>query len=400
MQVQDQTQCSFEVTSDSILDSIYESVSDGTSNRPPSSSISPQIPRLPLTVMEKPDYEKYYVPMFVSIGPYHFGEPKLQFVEDYSELNSNEIGLVRRDLFLLENQIPFKVLKEVLRFRSIDLLKFIKRFNGFINLSSFVIRKRPKRKWLDNLIEIFSTSEGVGDEDDEEPSHLLGALHGKHSRIVKASRRTSGPFRFKGHNFRNVTELVDVGISFKPIKDTLSMAHIEYVKGWWGFSATVKLPPIAVSKLTRPMLLNMIAYECYCSIDDIPWVSCYVQLLATLIDHPEDVKVLRKAWVLDNYLASDQEVVKLFDEIGSDLARGSSLYLEAMYNIQRHYESRRNTLLSQLKNEYFKSPWAIFALIGALIVLFLTGVQTYFTVWNPKSTCDDLCMFLKMNHHL
>ncbi|KAM0046832.1 hypothetical protein Hdeb2414_s0009g00321201 [Helianthus debilis subsp. tardiflorus] len=127
------------------------------------------------------------------------------------------------------------------------------------------------------------------------------------------------------------------------------------------------------------MLLNMIVYGCYCSIDAIPWVSCYVQLLATLIDHPNDVTVLRKAWVLDNYLASNQEAVKLFDEISSDLARGSSLYLEAMYNIQRHYESRRNTHLSQLKNEYFKSPWAFFALIGALIVLFLTGVQTYFT---------------------
>ncbi|KAM0046833.1 hypothetical protein Hdeb2414_s0009g00321211 [Helianthus debilis subsp. tardiflorus] len=81
MQVQGQTQCRFEVAGDSILDSIYESVSDGTSSCPPWSSIAPQIPRLPGTVREKPDYEKYFVRMFVSVGPYHFRELKLQLVE-------------------------------------------------------------------------------------------------------------------------------------------------------------------------------------------------------------------------------------------------------------------------------------------------------------------------------
>ncbi|MFS8001904.1 hypothetical protein Hanom_Chr13g01195771 [Helianthus anomalus] len=68
--------------------------------------------------------------------------------------------------------------------------------------------------------------------------------------------------------------------------------------------------------------------------------------------------------------------------------------------IQKHYQSWSNTLISQLKHEYVKSPWAFFALLGALIALFLSSVQAYFTVWSPKGECDDLCTFLKKYHQL
>ncbi|KAM0054007.1 hypothetical protein Hdeb2414_s0006g00190291 [Helianthus debilis subsp. tardiflorus] len=147
------------------------------------------------------------------------------------------------------------------------------------------------------------------------------------------------------------------------------------------------------------LLENMIAYETYCCSIYDAWVTSYVCLLDSLIDDVEDVKVLRKGWVIHNHLSSDKEVATLFEEIAIDLFPNSLAYHEAMNKIQTHYESLSNTLFSQLKNEYFKSPWAIFALLGALIALFLAGVQTYFTVWSPESKCDDLCVFLKMNHH-
>ncbi|XP_076958476.1 putative UPF0481 protein At3g02645 [Bidens hawaiensis] len=174
--------------------------------------------------------------------------------------------------------------------------------------------------------------------------------------------------------FPNVRELVDAGIHFKP-SDSMSVAHTNFVKGGWWFSAAVELPPIYVNEM--------------CSHDDA-WVISYVCLLDSLIQDPEDATVLRKAGVLENSLGSDKEVAELFNKIGTDLVPNWFAYMEAKGDIQRHYESRSNALISQLK---------LFSLFG-VTSLFLSAIQTYFTIWSLKSECDDLCKFLKKNHHL
>ncbi|KAI3830210.1 hypothetical protein L1987_04344 [Smallanthus sonchifolius] len=145
---------------------------------------------------------------------------------------------------------------------------------------------------------------------------------------------------------------------------------------------------------------NLIAYE-MCSRDASydAWVTSYICFMDTLIDHPEDVTALRKAGVVENCLGCDEEVAKLFNEIGTDLVPNNLAYLEAKNSIQMHYENPRNKYFSQLKQEDFKSPWSLLAFLGALSVIILNGVQTYFTIW-PKSECDDLCMMLKKNHHI
>ncbi|KAI3667290.1 hypothetical protein L6452_42342 [Arctium lappa] len=180
----------------------------------------------------------------------------------------------------------------------------------------------------------------------------------------------------------------------------MHLTEVRFLKRWWLFSADVELPPIIVDDSTKPMLLNLIAHE-MCSDDGHEaWVTSYIRLLDSLIDHLEDVKSLRKAGVLENSLGSDKEVAKLFNEIGTDLVPNILAYSEAKHKIQEHYENSTNTRLSELKHEYTHISWAFLAIVGAVMALFLSGVQTYFTVWSPKGECDELCMFLKMNHHL
>ncbi|KAL8188520.1 hypothetical protein R6Q57_029808 [Mikania cordata] len=214
---------------------------------------------------------------------------------------------------------------------------------------------------------------------DTDPNHILHLLHRS-----LTDKGVSGIDLISRNDyrctFRNVNELVDVGIHFKP--------------------TSVELPPITVDDSTKPMLLNLIAYEMWSHEAYDAGVTSYICLLDSLIDHPEDVKALRKAGVLENSLGSDNEVAKLFNEIGTDLVPNNLAYMEAKKMIQRHYVSWSNTLYSQLKHEYVKSPWAFLALLGALLALLLSGVQAYFSVWSPKSDCDDLCKFVKMNHHL
>ncbi|KAI3804118.1 hypothetical protein L1987_32288 [Smallanthus sonchifolius] len=471
MSMQYQTLRSVEVTNDELEDEqwVIDSIIKAT---PPPSSTA-RIHRAPEMVRETDDYKKYYVPKVVSIGPYHFGNEKLEMVEklkpvftmkllsnketlrsvykklgesqmvkelrsfyeeDYTtkfcnkeftkmmlmdscfilyyilyifggkhedclELKGHEIVFVHQDLFLLENQIPFKALKEAMKVLEIDCVSKMKPFI----LDNILASGKPKRKWFDYVLRTrrdqCCREEYKMELIDNEPDHLLQLLHRTLTKNAKVPTKDSSTRSNYRCTFRNVNELVDVGIHFKP-SDTMSLAHVEFFIGKWWFSANVELPSITVDDSTKPMLLNLIAYE-MCSHDaHDAWVTSYICLLDSLIDHPEDVKALRKAGVLENSLGSDKEVAKLFNEIGTDLVPNSLAYSDAKYKIQMHYESWRNTLFSQLKHEYVKSPWAFFALLGALIALLLSGVQAYFTVWSPKGECDGLCTLLKNNHHL
>ncbi|KAJ0847996.1 hypothetical protein HanPSC8_Chr13g0551981 [Helianthus annuus] len=312
---------------------------------------------------EKPDYEKYFVPQAVSIGPYHFGELKLQMLEKrkpefamklfsndkealtslYEKLGDPEmvkdlrsfyeegsttkycdkvftkmmlldacfilylinsvfdrnirstfplhmVPILCIDLFLLENQIPFKVLS-------------------------------PKRTWLESILCIRSDqrsgeqrqkSELIGGK---EPDHLLHLLHRSHTTrniYIDPFGDLNQNYIYKSNNFPNVNQLLDVGIRFKPSDHTISLEHFDFSKGWCGFSIAVQLPPMDVTGYTKPILINLIAYEMYSGEDD--WVTSYVCLLHSLIGDHEDVKVLTKAGVLENWLGTDSEVVELFRE--------------------------------------------------------------------------------------
>ncbi|KAD6795833.1 hypothetical protein E3N88_06729 [Mikania micrantha] len=474
MSVQDQTPRNSEINEDELEDE--QRVIDSIINTAPPPLSNARIHKVPGgMVREKEDYEKYYVPKVVSIGPYHFDNQKLKSIEKIKPifamrllsneketlrslykklgepetvqelrnsyeakstdkfcdkaftkmmlldgcfilyyilfifgrkpetcralLKSHQIVFVHQDLFLLENQIPFKVLREVMKLLNIDCSKITTFIYGNILASGTC-----KTSWLGSVL-CTRSNESRQDESkrglmNTDPDHILHLLHRSLTYKDQVPSKVSSPINNYRCTFRNVNDLVDVGIHFKP-SETKSLAHIEFCKGCWWFSAAkVILPPITVDDSTKPMLLNLIAYEMWSHEAYDAGVTSYVCLLDTLIDNPEDVKVLRKAGVLENSLGSDKEVAKLFNEIGTDLVPNNLAYMEAKNMIQSHYVSWSNTLYSQLKHEYVKSPWAFLALLGAVMALLLSAVQAYFSVWSPKSDCDDLCKFVKMNHHL
>ncbi|KAI3788306.1 hypothetical protein L2E82_01067 [Cichorium intybus] len=414
-----------------------------------------QIHKVPTILKKHKDDDKYYVPKVVSLGPYHYGEPNLQSVQDFKPLftnklvkgnqeslkslynklaemvqtlkeyyedeveqfsddeftrmmlldgcfilyfiehiflnteidcpglKSHQIMFVQQDMFLLENQIPYRVLTEVMKFVPDELWDFkIKRFIDD-NVLATERRRGGTRK----------TSKSVPNHPiPSTVNHLLELLQ---TRLTK--EKSLGPRANDRYTFRNVNELIEVGIRFIPSK-TRSIAHIDFFKH--GFCANLELPPITVDDATKPMLLNLVAYEMCSNDTNASWVTSYICLLDSLIDHPEDVKVLRKAGILDNRLGSDKQVALLFNELGTDLVPNSFAYSEARSAIQKHYESKRNTWASQLKHEYIKSPWAFVALLVGVVGLFLSGVQAYFSVWSRPGVCDSLCVALKTNHHL
>jgi hypothetical protein len=102
-------------------------------------------------------------------------------------------------------------------------------------------------------------------------------------------------------------------------------------------------------------------------------ITSYISFLDSLIDEANDVKLLRKAGVLYNCLGSDEEVAKLFNEIGTDLVPNTEIYSDVRSEIQKHYNNTLRNWIAQVIHDHFSSPWTFIAFFGALLALALTA---------------------------
>ncbi|KAL5720692.1 hypothetical protein ACHQM5_013336 [Ranunculus cassubicifolius] len=122
------------------------------------------------------------------------------------------------------------------------------------------------------------------------------------------------------HSFRSVKELKAVGINFKrsvthTLRDIEFKSHKIY--------GEMSLPPIAIDDSTMPRFLNLIAYEMCPDASHDYAVTSYICFLDALIDH---VKELRSKGILLNFLGSDDQVADLFNQLTIELVPDPNIY--------------------------------------------------------------------------
>ncbi|KAM7505330.1 hypothetical protein LguiB_004234 [Lonicera macranthoides] len=355
---------------------------------------------------------------------------------DDLDMKGHDVAFVQQDLFLLENQLPFFVLNVLMDVRGDFWKNRMSLIDGFVrnNIMGYSGKLREKSffnlsrlKLAFSLVEeyftkLFGKSTAPPLEPANQtippleqanqtappllPAHLLHHLHitlvgteEKKDTSKTESGSESAPDKKhesqstnNSYTFRNVDELLGVGIQFKRSRNN-RLDAIKYVPGL--VYGCLELPLITVDDSTRSMFLNLIAYEMCSDTVNEPKVTSYVCFLDSLIDHSHDVKVLRSAGVIHNCLGSDEEVSHLFNDIAYDLVPHPTAYCEVKQQIQKHYDERVKLWMAQFNHEHFRSPWSFFALLGALLVIFLTGAQTYFSVWSSPSECDGLCKYIR-----
>ncbi|KAI9126656.1 hypothetical protein K1719_002252 [Acacia pycnantha] len=307
------------------------------------------------------------------------------------KLKVDLLALLRQDVLLLENQLPFQLLSlltndDNLVVEAINM--FVRRFQRFSS-------HNPQR--LSSMQHI-SEEEEIGDSDAGErqqreeievrlihpppPPHLLHQLRSEMLRGFHPKETTSSKHKHRSRTYRNVKELKEAGIRVKKQIKPVSPIDISFHSTWFG--GRLKLPKIVVDQITAPTYLNLIAYETLPDFKNKHEISSYVGFLDTIIDHTDDVRILRAAGVLLNRLGSDEEVAKLFNTIATDLKTDGSIYACVTDEIEMHYKKRYKTWLSQAFHMYFKSPWAIIAFLAGFFVLFLTTAQTWISFFPPK----------------
>ncbi|KAM3690925.1 hypothetical protein ACJW31_09G157300 [Castanea mollissima] len=242
----------------------------------------------------------------------------------------------QQDLFLLENQLPYCLLK-------------------------WLMRLSVKEKELQELIKFFIESlshqqlEAHQAERESEPIHLLHLLR---TTLLDNLQKVnnSSPNNSKKQDwqsYRNGKDLKNAGIWLKP--KTTFLNDICYNPSC--FIGYLNLPKISADNSTGQKFFNLMAFEMCPDFDNNFEITSYICFLNSLMNHADHVMELRKAGILHNFLGSNQAVAKLFNELGTNLVPNLSIYSDVRADIHKHHL----TLLSRmfrLYHDYFDSPWS------------------------------------------
>ncbi|KAB2006636.1 hypothetical protein ES319_D11G359900v1 [Gossypium barbadense] len=300
-------------------------------------------------------------------------------------IKNDLLRFVYSDLFLLENQIPFRVL-ELLTSSSKNGEKFMNAIKRFID--DTVINPGGDRFWC---------SEWWWERQKGERIHLLHLLRERllfrkvrfyflhrlrekpwwwrfiESRFINKARTK----RYHSRTIGTVKELKKAGIMLKA-SETSCLTDISFNHIF--FFGKLRLPPITVDDST----INLIAYEMCPDFDNNFTVTSYMCFLDLLIDEAEDVKDLRDAGILYNRLGSDEVVAKLFNKMNTDLVPSPTIYSGVKEKIHNHCKNMWINHAAQGYHTYFRSPWTFLAVLGAIAALTLSALQTYYAMHQQK----------------
>nr|XP_016500689.1 PREDICTED: UPF0481 protein At3g47200-like [Nicotiana tabacum] len=318
-------------------------------------------------------------------------------------MKNHDRDLVRRDLLLLENQLPFELLQifctSFMRGNDFSLMVIIMSFlfNRMITTVSGVSSTDDTLIDIDHFDDYIVNNMPLPRQESERfpqvsHKHLLQLF-----RDLSIEAIGAGPTKLEEeeeeddlvYNYPNlsVTELKKAGIRCRCGKVGGRLTYFSpsdiYFKSY-ALSGKLVLPQLTIHEWTKALLLNLVAYEYSCSTQDNPsGISTYLNFMGKLINREEDVKELRGRGIISYSIGDDQAVVDLFRDITAHVAMNNP---QAFKHVKRHISaylaSKRLPLrvfLAEFKQKYFSGPWNIFVFLAVIFTLAMTIIQTIFT---------------------
>ncbi|XP_008242396.1 PREDICTED: UPF0481 protein At3g47200-like [Prunus mume] len=260
---------------------------------------------------------------------------------------------LRKDLFLLENQLPWKV---------VDCL--------FHHTKE---KDKPESKALLLLaVEFFEGPAFAQVPHADRPletKHLLDVI--RNSLIALYPQAETHSY---WEPIPSVTELLQAGVEFKVRSDTWdNMLDITFKNG------VMEIPPIEIEYNAESLFRNLIAYEqCDPSIITCS-ITSYAVILDSLINTSKDADFLIQKEIIVTKL-SKEDIACLFNKLYSHTIVGYFCYAELTKNVNAYYQDRWHRWQTILRRDYFSNPWSIFSLAAALLILGFTFLQTLYSL--------------------
>ncbi|CAA7388455.1 unnamed protein product [Spirodela intermedia] len=313
---------------------------------------------------------------------------------------------LRRDLLLLENQIPFFVLTELFNKTTIPITGKRKEPLALMELVLLFLKiEKPPKVNLEpgkvlHLLHVYHLC--LDPECVEEPHRrscgqsamlplkkwidLISMLFFAFLYLIfiwqwppwfGATKKSKAP-----REIPCATELRAAGIQFKrkgvPRENIACYMKVSFREG------ILEIPFLSVDETTSARLRNLIALEQSCTIVGNHFTS-YCVFMDNIINTAGDVAILRSRGILESKLGSDGEVADLFN----NLCKGTHLKYEKHYNaktfeqVVAFCEFAPHKWRAILVHNYFSNPWAIFSVFAGVLIA-LAAIQVHFTVFPRK----------------
>ncbi|XP_054782982.1 UPF0481 protein At3g47200-like [Prosopis cineraria] len=283
---------------------------------------------------------------------------------------------IKLDLLLLENQLPFFVLEDI--FNLAHPIGF-KKINSFVELAF----KFFKNNFLGDTV--------------PSKSHLSFSNFEQHclNRPTRAGRRLQVYHlndmlrmfyllgQLPGREFDksvkpicSTSQLREAGIKFKASKQkNISIMKVEFSNG------VLTIPCFPIHDRTETMIRNVIAFEqCH-----HPFSSCvtdYMILWDHLVNTEKDVEMLVQKGIIQNFLSDNNAVASMINRLCRNVVSTSynREYIIVFKKLNEFYNNPCHKYKANFRHDYLSSPWKIASFVAAILLLFLTLIQTICSV--------------------
>ncbi|XP_057533513.1 UPF0481 protein At3g47200-like [Amaranthus tricolor] len=302
-----------------------------------------------------------------------------------------------RDLFLLENQMPYFILESLYDVSFGMILQV-----SFIELTRYYIGSRGR--WTLPGCKTVNSQVAV-DEIAEETciDHLLDflcrclqlqTLEQRQRRLLKPKKNNNKVTETikKAAHYVSTTliplnrrpsvqnqqifpssakQLSDAGIQFKASK-SINQLDIGYADG------VLEIPKIDLDDNTESAIRNIIYFEQCRYYNDSCFID-YVYFLDGLINTEEDIQILVENKILDSLLGSHREAADLFNKVTTNTTINSYnfSYADISVEMNGYANTSWHRWKAILKRDYFNHPWSVISVTYLVILLVLTILQVY-----------------------
>ncbi|XP_062163103.1 UPF0481 protein At3g47200-like [Alnus glutinosa] len=287
--------------------------------------------------------------------------PKMQLKNDRIFKKPWLIQDVWTDMLLLENQLPFFILKDLFEAYSREVPS---ENLTLVRLTENFFKSRMESPGIEDRWEEFSCG-------DFEIKHFVDLL--RHVRLKPSKRDEMKLWKL---TMPTMTELHQAGVTFQ-VSRSRNLFDIKFDKK----KGILEIPSFIFSTETELTIRNSLAFE-QCHYNDENYINDYVIIMNRLVETRMDIELLVKERIVENRFSNTREGSNFLNKLadGATLDQNNFYFASLSEELNAYYKTPWHKWKANLRQKYFKTPWTVISLVAAIFLFILTFIQTVYSV--------------------